>query len=65
MRDEIGALVALGDGRDRGESGERKEQGQREEQRGYDKRGMPTKELLAKLGLEGEAAETEKYARLS
>jgi aldehyde:ferredoxin oxidoreductase len=35
------------------------------DQRGYDKRGIPTKELLAKLGLDKEAAEVEKYAKLS
>jgi aldehyde:ferredoxin oxidoreductase len=35
------------------------------DQRGYDRRGMPTKELLAKLGLTQEAAETEKVARLN
>ncbi len=34
------------------------------DQRGYDKRGIPTRELLAKLGLADEAAETEKYAKL-
>jgi len=35
------------------------------DQRGYDRRGIPTKELLAKLDLTKEAAETEKYAKLS
>ena len=35
------------------------------DQRGYDKRGIPTKDLLGKLGLSREAAEVEKYARLS
>ena len=35
------------------------------DQRGYDKRGIPTKELLSKLDLMKEAAETEKYAKLS
>ena len=35
------------------------------DQRGYDQRGIPTKELLAKLELTKEAAETEKYAKLS
>lgn len=35
------------------------------DQRGYDQRGIPTKDLLAKLGLQKEAAEVEKYAKLS
>ncbi len=35
------------------------------DQRGYDQRGIPTKELLAKLGMQKEAAEVEKYATLS
>lgn len=35
------------------------------DQRGYDKRGIPTKDLLNKLGLNKEAAEVEKYAKLS
>lgn len=35
------------------------------DQRGYDKRGIPTKDLLGKLGLSSEAAEAEKYAKLS
>jgi len=35
------------------------------DQRGYDKRGIPTKALLVKLGLAAEAAEAEKYGRLA
>ncbi|MHB8094521.1 MAG: aldehyde ferredoxin oxidoreductase family protein [Candidatus Aminicenantales bacterium] len=35
------------------------------DQRGYDKRGIPTKELLVKLGLAAEAAEVEKYGKLT
>jgi aldehyde:ferredoxin oxidoreductase len=35
------------------------------DQRGYDRRGIPTKELLTKLGMQKEAAEVEKYAKLS
>ncbi len=35
------------------------------DQRGYDQRGFPTKELLAKLGMQKEAAAVEKYAKLS
>lgn len=35
------------------------------DQRGYDKRGIPTKVLLGKLGLSREAAEAEKYAKLT
>ena len=35
------------------------------DQRGYDRRGIPTKELLSRLELTKEAAETEKYAKLS
>ena len=35
------------------------------DQRGYDKRGIPTKETLGKLGLSSEAAAAEKYAELS
>ena len=34
-------------------------------QRGYDKRGIPTRETLGKLGLSGEAAAAEKYAKLA
>ena len=35
------------------------------DQRGYDKRGIPTKSLLGKLGLSKEAAAAEKYAKLN
>jgi aldehyde:ferredoxin oxidoreductase len=35
------------------------------DQRGYDKRGVPTKVLLEKLGLSREGAEAAKYAKLS
>ncbi|MBI5242390.1 MAG: aldehyde ferredoxin oxidoreductase family protein [Elusimicrobia bacterium] len=35
------------------------------DQRGFDERGIPTKELLNKLGLSKEAAAAEKYAKLS
>ncbi len=35
------------------------------DQRGYDRRGIPTRETLKKLGLEKEAAEAERYATLT
>ena len=35
------------------------------DQRGYDKRGIPTRETLARLGISKEGAEAEKYAKLS
>jgi aldehyde:ferredoxin oxidoreductase len=35
------------------------------DQRGYDNRGIPTRETLGKLGLSGEAADAEKYAKLN
>jgi aldehyde:ferredoxin oxidoreductase len=35
------------------------------DQRGYDNRGIPTRETLNKLGLSQEAAEAEKFARLT
>jgi len=35
------------------------------DQRGYDHRGIPTQETLNRLGLSKEAAEAEKYAKLT
>ena len=35
------------------------------DQRGYDRRGIPTKDTLKALGLEQEAAEAERYAALT
>ncbi|OIO00180.1 MAG: aldehyde ferredoxin oxidoreductase [Elusimicrobia bacterium CG_4_10_14_0_2_um_filter_56_8] len=35
------------------------------DQRGYDRRGIPTKETLEKLGLSAEGADAEKYAKLN